>query len=182
MAFRGDGPLEVNGNYNQVVMLMARHSLPLRKWLENRNGRAHKVTYMSNVSQNEMIDLLGRKVREEIVTGVANAGMYSVSADTTPDVSNHDQLAVVVRYVKQMVPHERLLAVKHVTAKTGVATAEEVVAVLKKHTLDTDKLISQSYDFAKTMSGVYNGAQQKLQEIVGHTVPYFGQKPPGGGG
>ena len=121
-----------------------------------------------------MIDLLGRKVREKIVAGVANAGMYSVSADTTPDVSNHDQLAVVVRYVKQMVPHERLLAVKHVTAKTGVATAEEVVGVLKKHTLDTDKLISQSYDFAKTMSGVYNGAQQKLQEII-YSLPISSQ-------
>ena len=58
IAFRGDGKLEVNGNFNQIVMLLSRHCLPLKRWLENRNGRAHSVTYMSNVSQNEMIDLL----------------------------------------------------------------------------------------------------------------------------
>ena len=97
--------------------------------------------------------------------------MFSVSADTTPDVSRHDQLAVVVRFAKKMVPQERLLAMEHVTAKTGVATAEYIVKILRNHTLDTDNLVSQSYDFAKTMSGVYNGAQQKLQEIVGHCVP-----------
>ena len=173
IAFRGDGPLEPNGNYNQFVMLMARHCPLLQKWLDNRNGRAHKVTYMSKDSQNEMIDLLGESVRGGVIKAVQAAQMYAVSADTTPDVSRHDQLAVVVRYVEQMIPHERLLGMKHVTAKTGVATAEEIVNCLRKHSLDTDNLVSQSYDFAKTMSGVYNGAQQKLQEIVCHCVPYI---------
>ena len=63
--------------------------------------------------------------------------MFGISADTTPDVSNHDQLAVVVRCTKDMVPCERLLALKHVTVKTGLATAEEIVQVLTENTLDT---------------------------------------------
>ena len=50
-----------------------------------------------------------------------------------PDLSNHDQLAVVVRYTKDMVPRKRLLALKHTTAKTGLATAEEIVQVLTEH-------------------------------------------------
>ena len=52
--------------------------------------------------------------------------MYAVSTDTTPDVSRHDQLIVVVRYVKQMVPNKRLLGMKHVTVKKGIATAKEI--------------------------------------------------------
>ena len=154
-------------------MLVSRHCPLMKKSLQNRNGRAHSVTYMSNTSQNEMIHLLGNAVREKVIQEVKDTGMFGISADTTPDLSNHDQLAVVVRYTKDMVPHERLLALKHVTAKTGLATAEEIVQVLTENSLDTNQLVSQSYDFAKTMSGIYNGAQQKLQEIVGHDVPYM---------
>ena len=97
MAFRGDGPGEPNGNYNQIVKLVARHCPSLQTWLDNRNGRAHKVTYMAKDSQNEMIDILGDNVRNEVIREVKEAQMYGVSADTTPDVSKHDQLAVVVR-------------------------------------------------------------------------------------
>ena len=59
------------------------------------------------------------------------------------------------------------------SAKTGVATAEDIVKVLQESTLDTSQLVSQSYDFAKTMTGIYNGTSQKLQEIVGHDVLYI---------
>ena len=59
IAFRTGGNLKVNGNFNQIVMLMAWHRLPLRRWLDNKNGRTQSVTYMSNNSQNEMISLLG---------------------------------------------------------------------------------------------------------------------------
>ena len=128
---------------------------------------------MSNDSQNEMISLLGDAVRKKVITKVKDAGMCGLSADTTPDLSRQDQLAVVIRYVKETGPTERLLALKHVSAKTGVATAEDIVKMMQKSTLDTSQLVSQSYDFAKTMSGIYNGTQQKLQEIVGHDVPYM---------
>lgn len=115
MAFRGHGSLEENGNFNQIVKLLSLHCPPLKNWLENRNGRAHAVTYMSNTSQNEMIKILGDAVRSKVIAEVEAAGMFGVSADTTPDLSHHDQLAVVTRYVTpDMVPHERLLAVKQV--------------------------------------------------------------------
>lgn len=58
IAFRGDGKLEIDGNFNQIVQLIARHCPILKGWLNNRNGRAHSLTYMSNQSQNEMIKLL----------------------------------------------------------------------------------------------------------------------------
>ena len=108
-----------------------------------------------------------------MITEVKDAGMYGLSAETTPDLSRHHQLAVVIRYVKETGPTERLLALKHVSAKTGVATAEDIVKVLQESTLDTSLLVSQSNNFAKTMLGIYNGTQQKLQEIVGHDIPYM---------
>ena len=144
-----------------------------RRWLDNRNGRTHSVTYMSSDSHIEMISPLGDAVRKKVITEFEDAGMYGLSADTTPDFSRHDQLAVAIRYVKETSPTERLLALKHVSGKTGVATAENIVKVLQESTLDTSQLVRQSYDFPKTISGIYNGTWQKLQEIVGHDVPYM---------
>ena len=46
---------------------------------------------MSNDSQNEMISLLGDVVRKKLITEVKDAGMYGLSADTTPDLSRHDR-------------------------------------------------------------------------------------------
>ena len=96
-----------------------------------RNGRTHSVTYMSNNSRNEMISLLGDAVRKKVITEVKYSGMYSLLADTTPDLSRHDQLAVVIRSMKETGPTERLLALKYLSAKTGVATAEDIVKVLQ---------------------------------------------------
>ena len=95
IAFRGGGTLELNGNFNQIVMLVSRHCPLMKKWLQNRNGRAHFVTYMSNTSQNEMIHLLGNAVREKVIQEVKDAGMFGISADTTPDLSNHDRRCTV---------------------------------------------------------------------------------------
>ena len=54
------------------------------------------------------------------VTGEVNeSAMWSVIADTTPDVSHTDQLAVVVRYVSSdsNFPTERLVDIKNINDK-----------------------------------------------------------------
>ena len=56
-----------------------------------------------------MISLLGDAVRKKVITEVKDARMYGLSADTTPEFSRHDQLAVVIRYVKEAGPIEWLL-------------------------------------------------------------------------
>ena len=42
---------------------------------------------MSLESQNEMIHLLAEDVRRQVVKEIKDANMFSVSADTTPDLS-----------------------------------------------------------------------------------------------
>ena len=119
------------------------------------------------------MNLLGDAVRKKVITEIKDTGMYCLSADTIPDPSRYDQLAVVICYAKETVPIKRLLALKHMSAKVGVATVEDIVKVFQKSTLDTSQLVSQSYDFVNNMSGEYNETQQKLQEIVSHDVPYM---------
>eukprot|EP00794_Sanderia_malayensis_P008509 gene8509-9422_t len=129
---------------------------------------------MSAESQNEMIALLADEVRQNVIMDIKQAGMFSFSADTTPDLSKFDQMAVVCRITgADGLVKERLLAIKHVTSKTGAETAEDIIHVLNSSSLNTDELCFQSYDFAASMSGRYNGAQQKFQEKLNQIVPYI---------
>ena len=71
--------------------------------------------------------------------------MFGVSADTTPDLSKRDQMAVVCRYVNtDGDPKERLLSIKSTVSKKGADTAE-IITTLNSHTLDTDELCLQSF-------------------------------------
>lgn len=172
IAFRGDGN-EEGGNFCQIVALVSRHCPLLERWLSSKRSRPYHVTYMAPESQNEMIHLLADDVRRQVVKEIKDAKMFSVSADTTPDLSKKDQLAVVCRYVNaDGDAKERLLSLKCTASKTGAGTADEIITTLNSQTLDTGELCFQSYDFTNSMSGQFNGAQQKLQEKLKKRIPY----------
>ena len=52
---------------------------------------------------------MGEKVLLAIVKEVLSAKYYTISVDSTPDVSHVDQLTFTVRYVKDLDPVERFL-------------------------------------------------------------------------
>lgn len=173
LAFRGEANDE-NSNFYQIVLLLSRHSSVMKEWIDEKLNRKHKVTYLSHESQNEFIGLLAEKVKKNIIDEVIEAGMYSVMADTTPDVSHSDQLSVCVRYVSTSGEvFERLLDIHKANNKTGQGIAEQIHNVLKQNVLPVENIAFQSYDYASSMSGKINGTQQKLLEIVGHQIPFI---------
>ncbi|CAB4056891.1 unnamed protein product [Lepeophtheirus salmonis] len=100
-----------------------------------------------------MIGFLGTEVRRMIINRINTAGMFGISADTTPDLSCYDQITVLARYVKDMTPYERLLALKHVKSKTW----EDIYYFSNiEQPTGINNIVSQSYDFAASMSGQYN--------------------------
>ena len=174
LAFRGhDG--KHDGNFFQITNLVARHNSRLQSWLSDDNMKPYAVKYLSPSSQNEFISLLAEDVKNRIVKDVVSAEMYSVMADTSPDTSNTDRLVVAVRYVDENnVPNERVLEMKETTDKTGEGQAKEILDTLKARTPSgQDALVYQSYDYTASMSGIFNGAQQCLQEKIGRSIPYI---------
>ena len=100
--------------------------------------------------------------------------MYSVMADTTPDVSHKDRLAIACRYVDKIgQPRERLVSLTEAKDKTGEGGATEIIESLTEQGLDLDVLCFQSYDYTASMSGRFNGVQKKLQDKLGKSVPYI---------
>lgn len=172
LPFRGDSNEE--GNFYQLVLLVSRHVSSLRRWITDKRMNPYHATYLSPQSQNEFIALLEAELREKVVEEVKSAGMFSVMADTTPDEEHTDRLSVVLRYVNDAgKPTERLLDVRETVDKTGLGQAKDILSTIEQCGVDTDDLCFQSYDFAAAMSGEFNGAQQKLSEIVGRDIPYI---------
>ncbi len=100
---------EENGNYNQVVILIACHCLLLDDLLNN-SSRAFRVSHMSPKSQDETIKLLADDVRQRVIEDIRQTRMFGVSADTMPHLSKVYQMTVVCRSVEtDSMPKEQLL-------------------------------------------------------------------------
>lgn len=163
-----------DGNFYQIVLLLSRHCPTIKRWLNDKNMRPYHVTYLGSQSQNEFIELLAAATRKTIIQEISNSELFSVMADTTPDVSLKDQLAVCVRYIDSNGKiNERLLDVIEASNKTGYGIAKYIYDSLIKHNINTDNVAFQSYDFASNMSGHNKGAQRFFTELVGHSVPYI---------
>ena len=116
---------------------------------------------------------MGENVRERIKDEIECAKMLSVSADTTPDVSNKDQMVVAARYIGEKgIGRERAVELKECNDKNGDKTAECILKCLGANEINVNYLCFQTYDFAN-MSGRIAGTQRVLQDILERPVPYI---------
>lgn len=120
--------------------------------------------YTSKTVQNEIIDIFGTFVQQEIVQDIGE-GCYSINADEVQDSSNKEQLALCVRYTdRQRKIAEKLLQFVDVTADTsGENLAKEIKATLIKAGLNLSKLRGQCYDGAGNMAGRTKGVGPRIQ-------------------
>ena len=56
--------------------------------------------YLSPTTQNELIELLGKKVQHLLLEEIKAAKYFSILLYSTPDVSHINQMALIFRYVK----------------------------------------------------------------------------------
>ncbi|CAB3989752.1 zinc finger MYM-type 1-like [Paramuricea clavata] len=176
LAMRGSSEEnEGNSNFNQFVQLLSRHVPSFKRWLADAPKRPHAARYLSPKSQNEYIKLLGEDVSNRVTEEINRSAMWSVIADTTPNVSHTDQMAVVARYVcpDSGLPTERLVDIKDINDKTGDGQALAIIASLDRKCLDKNGIAFQSYDFTASMSGVFRGCQAKMQTHLERDIPYI---------
>lgn len=106
---------------------------------------------------------MAKKVHSVIIDEINVSGYFSLSVDSTPDLSHVDQLSIVLRYLQDGQPVERFITFLELQNHTGEAMAQQVLKYLCDDCkLDFAKCRGQSYDNAANMSGRYNGMQQKL--------------------
>ena len=84
------------GNFVQLVRFRAETDPALADHLKEspRNAR-----YTSKGIQNELIEVVGNTIQLDIISEVQAAQYYSVIADEVTDVSNKEELSLVLRYM-----------------------------------------------------------------------------------
>ena len=125
--------------------------------LENHlSTAAWNATYTSNTIQNQIISILADQVRQSIISSVKAAKWFSVIADEVTDVSNKEQLSIVLRYVDSTTLLVREDLVGFVECDTSIswcALAAMITSTLEELGLDLEHLCRQAYDGAGNMAG-----------------------------
>lgn len=95
LPFRGDNEIlgsPNNGNYLGCVELLIEFDPLLANHLNKfGNPRKGNISYLSANICNEFINVMGKQVLKEIVNEVKLAKYFSISVDSTPDLSHVDQ-------------------------------------------------------------------------------------------
>ncbi len=180
LPFRGDDEhlcSSSNGNYLGLLELIAQFDPFLREHLEKYGQKGRGTTsYLSSTVCEELICLMGEKVKKTIAEELQNAKYFSVIVDSTPDMSHVDQLTFNFRFVSEEGKVvERFIGFEPIHSHTGASLAECVIKMVN-YLLDLSNCRGQSYDNASNMAGKYTGLQAHLKKInpVIHYVPCAG--------
>ena len=98
-------------------------------------GSGH-VSYFSSTICNELIKLMGDSVMSVIIKELKDAKFFSISVDSTPDLSHIDQLTITVRYTLENGPMERFVKFIPMFNHTGAEIANIIFQFLDENGID----------------------------------------------
>lgn len=174
LAFRGDNETlgsQNNGNYLGCLELISEFDPFLADHIQNCGNRGKGSTsYLSANICNEFINLMGQQVLKTIVKELKSAKYYSISVDSTPDLSHVDQLTFIVRYVKDGQPIERFLQFLPMDEHNAQYLADTILNFFESLDIPIKDCRGQSYDNAANMSGKYSGVQSRIKEVCEYAI------------
>lgn len=130
------------------------------------------AVYNSKTIQNELIAVSGEWIVQQIVGRVKEAKFFAILADEVADISNTEQMSIVLRYVnKNCEIQEEFLAFSTCrNGTTGEALASNILSTLQRHGLDVNFVRGQGYDGAGAMAGSVSGAAKRIQTTIPKAV------------
>ena len=159
---------------------MADYDVVLFKHLQNVGNKPNKVNYLSNNSQNEIINLIGSMIKKKIISEVKKSKYFTQMFDSTSDVSREDQIAEILRYVyinenkdveiKEVFLgffqiKEVFLGFFQVSEKNPASLVKTVIEKLNGNGIDLNDGRGHAYGNAAVMTVVRTGVQKRILEI-----------------
>jgi len=90
-----------NGNFMMCLELISEFDPFLSNHIvQHGNPGSGHTSYLSSTTCDEIITLITTQVTNVIIKEIKSAKYLSIVIDSTPDISHTDQLAYVIRYVK----------------------------------------------------------------------------------
>ncbi len=73
------------------------------------NKEKGSISYLSSTICDQLLAIIGKEVLSTIIEEIKTAKYYSISVDSTPDISHSDKLCCIFRYVLDSQPVERFV-------------------------------------------------------------------------
>ena len=158
-----------NGNYLGIMELVSKYDPFLARHLDKYGNKGSGSTsYLSHSICDELIIIMADKVMQAIVAEVQESKYFSISVDSTPDITHTDQLSFTIRYVLPSGPVERFLAFVPISSHTGEYIADTILNFFEEKCIDLQNCRGQSHDNASNMSGKYKGVQQRIKCVCSY--------------
>ena len=171
IVWTNEGEIESDnrGNFIELVRYQAESDEVLRHHLQSAPRNA---IYTSKTIQNELVHIIGSRIRSDILREIEQAKFYTVIADEVSDVSNKEQLSIAIRYVLNGTVHESFIDFAEVERITGEALASTILHCVQAWGLSLSNMRGQCYDGASNMSGAVAGCRSLIQQEAPMAV-YF---------
>ena len=174
----GSYPLVNDGNFRMLLryrMKSGDHVL-----IQHLKGASENCNYTSKRVQNEILLDIGTLIKNKISEKVKKSPCWVIMADETTDLSNREQMAIVIRYlsfngINHFIHEEPIRLVdlfnefnsfdEGESRMSGENISKVLLRLLKELDLDMGKLVGQSYDGAAAMSSQRVGVCAKIKEV-----------------
>uniref|UniRef100_H3A4S2 DUF4371 domain-containing protein n=1 Tax=Latimeria chalumnae TaxID=7897 RepID=H3A4S2_LATCH len=160
-----------SGNFLSIVELLAKYGPVLKQLVSMPSG---SIRYFSHTIQDELIEVLSKRIEESIVKEIKAAPFFSVIMDTTQDISKTDQLSQIFRNVTiekdernvatGVKVNESFLGFQEICDQSASGLEKKIISCIEQKDLDISKCRGQGYDGASNMSGVYSGMQARISK------------------
>ncbi|XP_065659013.1 uncharacterized protein LOC136083538 [Hydra vulgaris] len=182
IAFRGSSDKlyeENNGNSLKIVELMAEFDQIMEYHVSKVGENPNKTHYLSKNIQEEIVQLVARATREEILKDIWKAKYYSIIEDCTPDASHQEQLTLIIRYLVIEKRNDSVVVdIREsflnfiIDDTTGHGLEQKIVASLNENKLPLEDMRVQAYDNGATHS--LNLVVVDSVKVVSEIVTFFG--------
>uniref|UniRef100_A0ABD2WHF9 DUF4371 domain-containing protein n=1 Tax=Trichogramma kaykai TaxID=54128 RepID=A0ABD2WHF9_9HYME len=151
------------GLFLEIVQLLKKYDRDFESYI---NLAPKNCTYLSNYIQNDILlsikNVILRNIQNEL-----SGQPFSIIADETSDVSHHEQIAIVLRYVPigSILPIERFIALKRLKSRDTETIFGAINSTIQDLGASWDNAIGVCFDGASTMSGQSSGVQTRCKEM-----------------
>ena len=170
LAFRGSNERlyqKNNGNFLGLIEMLEVFDPFIKEHVRRITSEEIHIHYLGHTIQNELIQLLAREIRSEIIKKIKQAKYNSMIIDCTPNTSHQEQMPLILRYVNVsstcVSVEESFLGFLNVDDTTGQGLFDVTQAELKA--LDIDDVRGQGYDNGSNMKGKHRGVQKRFLDI-----------------
>ena len=150
------------GNYQELLNLRSKdNDIIKRYYIEKEKS----FRYVSGEYSNQFLEYMAKVVIKSNVDDVLTAGIFGVIIDETQDLSKHEQVAIILRYVNNdFEPIEAFLGFYKTDSTDGLTLYLLIKNTVLFNGLKLENLRGQCYDGAASMRGSYKGVQSRIKE------------------